>query len=137
MPRNVHYMNIHVKPKCAPSDIGATFLQAHNALMAQRFGKTFIREWRKHRGKVLVQVAEHLHMTHGQLSKIERGQQPYNQELLERLAEMFMCEPVDLIIRNPLEPDNIWSIWSKAKPGERAQIIAVAEALVKRTGTDG
>ena len=77
-------------------------------------------------------------MTHGQLSRIERGLQPYNQELLERLAELYRCDVVDLLIRDPSEPTNIWSIWDRAKPGERRQIVNVAEALVKgRTGTEG
>ena len=106
--------------------------------MTRKYRPTFLRQWRLHRGKTLVQVAEELHMSHGQLSRIERGQQPYNQELIERLAELYMCEPVDLLIRDPSEPTNIWSIWDHAKPGERRQIAAVAEALVRgRTGTGG
>ena len=77
-------------------------------------------------------------MTHGNLSKIERGIVPYNQELLESLADLYGCDPVDILIRDPSEPTNIWSIWDQAKPGERRQIEAVAEALVKgRTGTAG
>lgn len=99
---------------------------------------TFLRQWRQHRDKTLVQIAEELHMTHGQLSRIERGLQPYNQALLERLAELYRCEPVDLLIRDPSEPASIWSIWDQAKPGERRQITSVAEALIKgRTGTGG
>jgi transcriptional regulator with XRE-family HTH domain len=85
-------------------------------------------------GKTLVQVAEFLHMTHGQLSKIERGEQPYNQNLLESLADLFMCEPVDLIIRDPSAPDSIWSIWDRALPGDRDRIIAVASALMDDAG---
>lgn len=78
-------------------------------------------------------------MTHGNLSKIERGLVPYNQELLETLAELYRCEPVDLLIRDPSEPESIWSIWDRAQPGERRQIAAVADAVVKsrRTGTGG
>jgi transcriptional regulator with XRE-family HTH domain len=104
----------------------------------KKLRRTFLREWRRHRDKTLVQVAEELHLTHGQLSKIERGLQPYNQELLERLSEIYNCEPVDLLIRDPSEPTNIWSIWNQAKPGERRQIETVAEALLRvRTGTTG
>lgn len=86
-----------------------------------------------------MQVAEYLHMTHGQLSRIERGDQPYNQELLERLADLYMCDPVDMLIRDPLAPEGIWSIWDRAKEGERRQIVAMAQALITegRTGTDG
>lgn len=99
---------------------------------------TFLRQWRQHREKTLVQVAEHLHMTHGQLSRIERGLQPYNQELLELLADLYRCDVVDLLIRDPSQPESIWSIWDRAKPGERQQITDVAGALVhRRTGTEG
>ena len=97
---------------------------------------TYLREWRKHRGKTLVQVAEALTMTHGQLSRIERGDSPYNQTLLEALADIYACEPVDMLIRNPADPVSIWSIWDNAKPGERRQIVDLA-LVVTKTGTDG
>jgi transcriptional regulator with XRE-family HTH domain len=106
--------------------------------MAGKRRPTYLRQWREMSGKTLVQVGEHLHMSHGNLSRIERGLLPYNQELLEALADLYGCEPVDLLIRDPLAGDNIWSIWDQAKPGERRQIEAVASALVKgRTGTEG
>ena len=95
---------------------------------------TFMRQWRQHRGKKLVPVAEHLHMSHSQLSRIERGEQPYNQELLEALADLYMCDVVDLLIRDPSEPEGMWTLWDTAKPGERRQIEAVAAALLRRTG---
>lgn len=108
----------------------ADFSRAHILCMARR--KTFLREWRKFRGKTLEAVSEHLHISHSQLSRIERGGQPYNQELLESLADLYMCDVVDLLIRDPLEPEAIWTIWERAKPGERRQIEAVAGALLKR-----
>lgn len=96
-----------------------------------------MRQWRQYRDKTLVQVAEELHVTHGYLSKVERGLQPYNQEMLEKLADLYRCDVVDLLIRDPLEPEAIWSIWDRAKPAERRQIEAVAGALVSKTGTSG
>lgn len=98
--------------------------------MAKTYGKTFLRHWRKHSGKTLEQVADHLHMTHGQLSKIERGQQPYNQALLEALSDLYMCQPADLLIRDPSDPHGIWSIWDHALPGDRLKIVAVAKTIV-------
>lgn len=97
--------------------------------------RTFLREWRKHRHKTLEAVADHLHMSHSQLSRIERQQQPYNQELLEALADLYRCDVVDLIIRDPSDPEGMWTLWEKAQPGERQQIRSVAEALLK-TGTN-
>ena len=101
--------------------------------MARKARKTYLREWRGKKGKTLVQVAEFLHMSHGNLSKIERGLVPYNQELLEALADLYDCDPVDLLIRDPSEPTNIWSIWDRALPAQRRQIVEIAETLL-RTG---
>lgn len=81
-------------------------------------------------------VAAELHISRTQLGRIEKGQQPYNQEMLETLAELYGCSVADLLIRDPSDPDGIWSIWDRAKPSERRQITEVAKALV-RTGTDG
>ena len=94
----------------------------------------FLRAWRKHRSKTLEQVADQLHMSHSQLSRIETFKQPYNQELLEALAELYMCDVVDLLIRDPSEPEAMWTIWQNAKEGERRQIRDVAEALTRKAG---
>ena len=135
----VPYRNMVRQAECSQGGILLTARFGDTLCMAGRdFRPTFMRQWRLYRGKTLVQVAEELHVTHGYLSKVERGKQPYNQELLERLAEIYRCEPVDLLIRDPSEPSSIWSLWDRAKPGERRQIESVAEALMRgRTGTSG
>jgi transcriptional regulator with XRE-family HTH domain len=94
-------------------------------------GTHFLRQWRKHSGKTLEFVADALHMSHSQLSRIERGKQPYNQELLEKLADLYMCDVVDLLIRDPSDPESFWSLWDHAKPGQRQQIRSITEALLK------
>lgn len=98
--------------------------------------KHFIREWRKHRGYSLERVAEMIGMTHQNLGKIERGVVPYNQVLLENLAEALTCSPADLIIRDPSRTDAVWDLWETLKPVERTQAINVIRAI-KGTGTDG
>lgn len=142
MGRNVYQTHIDVNAECVWPGIGAQILQVQNVCMAKRAHPLkrrrpiFLRQWREHRGKTLVQVAEHIHMSHGQLSRIERGDQPYNEELLDVLADLYMCDPVDLLIRNPLNPDGIWSIWDRVPAVERPKALAVLEAFT-RTGTDG
>ena len=91
---------------------------------------TFIRQWRKHRGYSLDRLAQMVPMDKSNLSKVERGILPYNQEMLERLADALMTDPASLLMRDPTRPDAIWSIWEQASPGERAQIETVAAALV-------
>lgn len=101
-----------------------------------RFRPTFLRQWREHREMTLERAGEAVDMSHAQLGRIERGLQPYNQELLERLAELYRTEPASLIMRNPADEDAMWSLWDQAKEGQRQEIEKYAEFIVKsRTGT--
>ena len=95
----------------------------------------FIRAWRKHRGLTLEQLAERIGMSHQNLGKIERGKVPYTQTLLEMLAEELRCDPADLIIRDPSDPDGLWSILDQLEPVDRRRVTEIAKTL-KRTGTD-
>lgn len=68
-------------------------------------------------------------MDKGNLSKIERGLLPYNQDLLERLATALMTDPASLIMRDPTDTAAVWSLWDRASKGERQQIERVVTAL--------
>lgn len=97
----------------------------------------FIREWRKHRGITQEQLAERIGTTKATISRIENGLQPYTQDFLDLCAEALMTEPGNLVVRNPRDPEGIWSLWDKAKPGERRQLVEVGKVIVGGTGTDG
>lgn len=94
---------------------------------------TFIREWRRYRNLTLERLADRLEVTPGNLSQLERGLIGYSQPLLEALANALGCSVADLLIRDPTDPEGIWSIWEGLKPAERHQAIEVLKAL-KRTG---
>jgi transcriptional regulator with XRE-family HTH domain len=96
----------------------------------------YIREWRKHRGLTQEQLAERIGITKSYVSKIESGKKRYDQPFLEAAAVVLQCEPADLLIRDPSDPDGIWSIWEQLKPVERGQVVEIAKTL-KRTGTEG
>jgi transcriptional regulator with XRE-family HTH domain len=101
---------------------------------------TYIRQWREAKGLTLEALAERLaiklgSMTHASLSRIERGLQPYSQPILEALAdELTGGDAASLLMRDPNDPQAIWSIWERAKPGERKMIVDIAKTIVK-TGT--
>ena len=101
---------------------------------AKRHRRTFIRDWRQSRGLTLEQLANRIGITHASLSRIERGLQPYSQPLLEAIAHALQTDPASLLTRDPTDPEGIWSIWDRAKPGERRQIVEIAKTLIK-TGT--
>lgn len=106
--------------------------------MAQKrkqYRRTFIRQWRDHRGLTLERLAERVGMTAGNLSQIERGRTPYTQATLEALAEALQTDPANLLMRDPTQGASIWSIWDQAKPGQRRQIEEHARVII-RTGTN-
>jgi transcriptional regulator with XRE-family HTH domain len=105
-----------------------------------KYRPTFIRQWREHRHMTLETLAARVGekiggMTHASLSRIERGLQPYSQPILEAIAEeLTRGDVASLLMRNPGDPEAIWSIWDQAKPGERRIIVDIAKTIVK-TGT--
>jgi transcriptional regulator with XRE-family HTH domain len=104
---------------------------------------TFIRAWRKHRGLTLAQLADRLQVelevdiSEGQLSRIERGETPYSQDILEAIAHVLRCEPADLIMRDPTQANAVWSLIDTLKPVEREQAIAAVIATLTRAGARG
>lgn len=98
--------------------------------------RTFFRQWRKHKGLTLEVLAERLGVTAGALSQLERGEVNYTQPMLEALADALNCEPADLLMRDPLEPESPWSIWNQLKPVQREQAIGMLKILRgEKTGT--
>lgn len=104
---------------------------------AKRRGKTFIRAWRKHRDLNLEQAVERLELEVGypysvaQLSRVERGETGYSQDVLEALATIYRCEPADLIMRDPQGSEGIWSIWDQLQPVQRLQLVEIGQTLKK------
>ena len=62
----------------------------------------------------------------------------YSQDTLEALAEALMCEPADLLMRDPTSPDPIWSVWDRVPATKRNDALRVLAAFAegpKKTGT--
>jgi transcriptional regulator with XRE-family HTH domain len=104
--------------------------------------KTQIKAWRKHRDLSLAKLAERLEVeegyeiSEGQLSRIERGEQPYSQDLLEAIARILRCGPPDLINVDPTKGGGLWSIWEDLTEPQRVQAVQLLKVL-KGTGTEG
>lgn len=93
----------------------------------------FLRAWRKFADLTLEEVAPRVGMTHQNLGKIERGKVPYSETLLVSLAKIYEAKPVDLISRNPTDPDGLWAIWDDLGPGERTQVVEIAKTFRRST----
>jgi transcriptional regulator with XRE-family HTH domain len=96
--------------------------------------RIFLKQWREYRDLTQEQLAERVGWSVGNVSQLERGLQGYSQEGLEALADALQCDPGQLLNVDPTGDDAIWSIWEKAKPGERQMIVELAKTVVK-TGT--
>lgn len=110
----------------------------HNFSMAKvlrQRRRIFLKQWRIYRGLTQEQLAERTGLSVSGISQLENGKQGYSDESLELLADALNCEPGHILNVDPTKEDAIWSIWERAKPGERQQIIAVAKALIGKTGT--
>ena len=100
--------------------------------------RTFIREWREFRNLTQDQLGERLDTSGSSISRIEKGEQPYTQDTLEAIAEALQTDAASLLMRNPNDPDAIWSIWDQAKAVERDVIRDMAQRIVGgKTGTGG
>lgn len=107
---------------------------------------TFIKAWRKLRGLTLEKLSEQLlierevEITDGQLSRIERGESPYSQDLLEAVAAVLRCEPAQLLNVNPSDGGNVmYSIWETLTPVQRKQAAAMLHVIkgdLDKTGSD-
>lgn len=107
----------------------------HRHMAGRTTNKHFLREWRQHRGYSLERVAEAVGMTHASLSRIERGLQQPRDELLVLLADYYQTEPASLRMRDPTEPDSLWTIYDQLTPVQRRQVTEIAKTIL-RTGTD-
>ena len=96
---------------------------------------TFFKQWRKHRQLTQERLADRLDTSIASVSRIESGRQPYTQDYLEALAVALQTDAASLLMRDPSEPENIWSIWDNAKQGERKKIVEMARSIVKRKKT--
>lgn len=114
----------------------------------------FIREWRQHAGLSLEAACEAIEAlaqdriiaegeeaslrkigaSYSNLSRVERGLVPYNQVLLELLAEVYRTDPASLLMRNPADPEGLWSIYDQIPVAQRPIALKVLTGF--KTGTD-
>jgi transcriptional regulator with XRE-family HTH domain len=69
---------------------------------------TYLKEWREYRRLSQAQALKALKYkgvacSKPSLSRLENGRQPYSEPILLALADLYQCEPADLISRRPAE----------------------------------
>lgn len=99
---------------------------------------TYIRAWREKKGYTLDQMVGRLDVlgvqtTGATLSRIERGITPYNQDLLEPIAEALGVKVAQLVEDNPdIPPAPVLDFVRHLTKKEAEQAEAVLRAMFKR-----
>lgn len=96
--------------------------------------RTYLAEWRDFKDLTQEEVADRVEVDRTTVGRIERGEVPYNQDFLERLALAYGCEPTDLLTVNPLAPEPSAVFASRLRRAPRAvqeRALAVLDALLK------
>lgn len=94
----------------------------------------FIKEWRLYRPLTQERAAERCGISRENYGRIENGKGPYNQDVIELLADAFSCDPADLLSFDPSQRDMVWSLENllrRASPAQRNGIFAVVETMLK------
>lgn len=106
------------------------------------FNRTYIKEWREKRGLSLRRLAERLEETpggdllisHASIGRIEKGQQPYSQPILEAIATALGVPAWMLLEVNPDKDGDVIDITlrlNKAPAELRDQAISILNALLQ------
>ena len=61
----------------------------------------FFKEWRENRKMNVASAMESLGWSQSKISRLEKGDTPYDQDDLEAAAEVYGCAPFELITRDP------------------------------------
>lgn len=97
-----------------------------------QYTKTYLQAWLDYRNKTHDQLAEFLDISRPHVTKIVNGKRPYSQEFLEGAAEYLETDPASLLMRDPTQPEAIYSLWEHASMGQRQEIVRYAEFVTKK-----
>lgn len=103
--------------------------------MAHQKQRILLRKWRDFRGLTQERLAERAGVSQGLISQLENNKTDFTGDVLAALAYALGCDPADLLMRDPTDPDALWSIHDalkKATPQERDQVKRVADALLQK-----
>jgi transcriptional regulator with XRE-family HTH domain len=97
-------------------------------LPKQRFNPTFLKAWRAHK-RLSQEKAGVRDRT--QVGRIERGEQPYTQDTLEALAEVYGVQPWQLLMQDPEDKSWAQRFLFEMDPKARDELIEAAKRFRK------
>lgn len=98
--------------------------------------RTFFKEWWEFRDLTQDQALARLDalgvdFSKPSLSRLENGHQPYSEPILCALADVYQCEPWDLIARDPGWGQSLDGLVTQLQKSERDRIAAMVQAFLK------
>lgn len=98
--------------------------------------KHYIKEWRKYRGLSLRKLADRMESAPGEnlisyssLSRIESGDQPYSQPILEALSEALDVSVASLLSSKPGVEADIIELFSRLDDSAKDQALKILKAM--------
>lgn len=102
-------------------------------------GNHYIREWREYRGLSLRKLAERLEVDaggklladHTQISRIEKGEYQFAEDILNALAVALDVTREDLLSKNPNKDGEVIDLLRKMDERDRERIIEMMKVMTK------
>lgn len=100
----------------------------------QKHPVTYLRAYREHPDYdyTLEEVAKAIGMTGSNLAKIEKGDQPYTQPVLEGAARFYNVNPWDLLNRPPGTKERLPDAMAGLTEDEKAEVLRYVQYLRAR-----
>lgn len=105
---------------------------ADNVPMGQQH---YIRRWREAKGLSQEALADAVGRERSYVSRIENGARKYDQPFLEAAAGVLGCTVVDLLARDPSDPEGLWSVYEELTSSQRIQLVEIGRTII-RTALD-
>lgn len=105
--------------------IGAEALRPTRRRVA--YPRLFIAEWLEYRDTSQTKMAEAIGYSEPHLSTVINGKRPYNQEILERIADFLRVDP-PMLFNRPAEAP-LLALWERMNETERAQALRHLRAI--------
>ena len=103
----------------------------------RELGKHYIREWRLHRKLSLRKLADRMEVepgvpltSHANIDRIEKGVQPYSQEILEAIAVALDVTVLDLLSVNPAKNGEIVDLLNALSPENKEAAMKMLKSLL-------
>jgi len=103
----------------------------------RELGKHYIREWRLHRKLSLRKLADRMEVepgvpltSHANIDRIEKGVQPYTQEILEAIAVALDVTVLDLLSVNPAKNGEIVDLLNALSPENKEAAMKMLKSLL-------